>query len=208
MKKLISVVIAVLMLAAFSACGDKNSETSSSPTDVSPGDIEILDPTPTPEPQPVSELSICGIPIVTNGQPTGIGYQGVEYADGVLTLDGLDIVADYGSVNAIYFLGDLEIVVNGENTVTTENGKTAILGELAEDESTSNLVISGDGSLTVSADDAYGLVCSGSVNVTCGALDITGTQGAVGLIDGELILGDGLSEIENTDTHISIGPAA
>ncbi|NCB51724.1 MAG: hypothetical protein EOM54_07585 [Clostridia bacterium] len=207
MKKIISVAIAVLMLLAFSACGDKDGQTSSSPTDVSPGDIEILDPTPTPEPQPVSELSICGIPIVKGGQPTGIGYKGAEYEDGVLTLEDLDILADFGSVNAIYFIGDLEIVVKGEVTITAENGLDAVKGEAAEDGSLSNLIIRGDGSLAVNAPGAFGISCSGTINVTCGALEVTGAEAAVEGGTESLTLGEGLV-LAGDSLHIAIGPEA
>lgn len=205
MKKIISVAVAVFMLAAFSACGDKNSQASTSPTDVSPGDIEILDPTPTPEPQPVYELLVCGIPIVKGGQPTGIGYRGAEYADGVLTLEDLDILADYGSDGAIYFTGDLEIVVKGETTIMAENGAEAIKGEAAEDGGAANLVISGDGALTVGSLEAFGISCSGNITVTCSALEVTGAEEAVeGGVEG-VTLGEGLTVTADTGASLAIG---
>ena len=205
MKKFISVAVAVLMLTAFSACGDGDTKTGASPTDVSPGDIEILDPTPTPEPQPVGELSICGIPIVSDGQPTGIGYRGAVYEDGVLTLENLDILADHGAVSAVSFTGDLEIVVKGETTITAENGCAAIKGEVSDD-GESNLVISGDGTLTVSASETFGISCTGTINVTCGALDITGAEEAVEGGAESLTLGEGLV-LAGDSAHIAVGPA-
>lgn len=207
MKKIISIVTAVLMLLVFSACGDKDSRTSTSPTDVSSSDVEIPETTSDAEPQPVSELSICGIPIVTNGLQTGIGYQGAGYRDGVLTLDGVDMLADYGSTSAISFVGDLEIVIQGTNKITGANGATAITGGTAEDGTVSTLAISGDGSLTVSADGDYGISCSGEITVTSATLDITGAKAAVEGGAGSLTLGEDLAVAEDTGVHLLVGAA-
>lgn len=206
MKKIISIIAAACMLMTLTACGHKGGRTDTSPTDISPGDIEV-EATPTPQPQPVSQLSLCGIPIVSDGQPTGLSYQGVEYADGVLTLDGIDMVADYSSANAIYFVGSLELVIRGTNTLSAQNSIPAIEGAAAEDGSASDLIISGNGSLTITADGAYGLSCTGTVTVNGGALDITGTEAAFEGGADSLILGDGIAVTADTGTHLSVGAA-
>lgn len=206
MKKIICIFTAMLMLMAFSACGDKGDGANTSPTDVSPapGDIEIPETTPVSEPQPVSELSICGIPVVSNSQLTGIGYQGVDYDNGVLTLDGVDMLGDYGSTSAIYFEGNLEIVVKGENQVTAENGAAAIQGAFTSDGSKSNLTLSGNGSLVLNAQNAWGLSCSGSVSVDGVTLDIMGTEGAIEGGNEKLTLGEGLILVGDS-MHVTIG---
>jgi hypothetical protein len=121
----------------------------------------------------------------------------------VLTLEDLDILADYGSVNAIWFVGDLEIAVIGESTITAENGADAIKGEAAEDGSVSNLVISGDGSLSVGASEAFGISCSGTITVDCSALEVTGSEEAVEGGAESLALGEGLV-LAGDSSHIAI----
>jgi predicted small lipoprotein YifL len=207
MKKIISILTAVFMLLAFSACGDKDSQVSTSPTDVSSSDVEIPETTDDAAPQPVSELSICGIPIVTNGRQTGIGYQGAGYQNGVLTLQDVNILADYGSTGAISFVGDLEIVVQGGNTITGANGAAAIFGGTAEDGTVSTLTISGDGSLTITADGDYGISCSGAITVKSSTLDVTAATAAVEGGTESLTLGDGLAVTGDTGTHLFIGSA-
>jgi predicted small lipoprotein YifL len=206
MKKTISIMAAVLMLMAFAACGNKNDLPNTSPTDVS-GPTATPDNGVLPDPQPVSELSICGIPVVTNSQPTGLLYKGSDYKDGVLTLDNMAILADYGSSNAIYFVGELEIVIHGESTIEAMNGMSAIAGVEAEDGTQANLTISGDGRLTVSAAGAYGISCSGTITVNGGTLEISGEEAAVERGAESLTLENGLTVIEDTGVRIVVGPA-
>lgn len=211
MKKFLCLCAAALLLLGFAACG-KSGDGSASPTDVgssSPTDIEMPEATQTPEPQPVSQLSVCGIPIVTDGQPTGIGYSGADYENGVLTLDGLNIVSDYGSYPAISFAGDLQIVVTGDNTVETQNGVSAIVGGQEGDAASSTLTVTGDGTLTVTSDADTAVFCTGAVTVDGPALSLSGAAQALGGFAGsgeQLVLGEGMTASAGTGGQLTVAP--
>lgn len=213
MKKFLCLCAAAILLLGLSACG-KSGDGSASPTDISsssPTDIEIPEATQTPEPQPVSELSVCGIPVVTDGQPTGIGYMGVAYADGVLTLLDANIVSNYGSYPAISFTGDLQIVITGDNTVETQNAAAAIVGGQAGDAEPSTLTLTGDGTLTVTADGDTAVFCTGAVTVDGPALSLTGAKQALSGFAGtgdQLVLGAGMTVSEETGGQLTVSPEA
>ena len=203
-KKLLCAALALTLLLALGACGNKSGE-GSSPTDVKPGssptDVDVP-ATPTPEPQSVSTLTLCGIPVVMNGQPTGVGYKGVTYADGVLTIgEGVTMESNSAQYPCIDFSGELEIVVEGDCTLSSTGGAPAISGGREGDSDASDLTISGSGKLTAAAADAAGIAVTGKLSVSDGALDITGAPAAQ---YGELLLG-GLSKVtDETDTHFAI----
>lgn len=209
MKKLICIVTVTAMTLAFAACGKSDPSETQAPGTASgsPTDIEIPEATPTPQPQPVTELSICGIPVVMNGQPTGIGYLGATYSEGVLTLENVDIVAENNN-RALYFSGDLEIVLKGENKITGIDVGGTSSGIYADeiDGKGSKLVISGDGSLVVSASggtESDGIWSTGAVTVKGGSLDITG--GTHAIHDKAQLTVENVSVKEQSDTHIVIG---
>lgn len=204
-RKLLCAALALTMLLALAACGNKAGD-GSSPTDVkpsatSPTDVDVP-ATPTPEPQSVSTLTLCGIPVVMNGQPTGVGYKGVTYADGVLTLtEGVSMESASAQYPCIQFTGKLEIVVKGDCTLSSAGGAPAILGGEEGETAKSDLTISGAGKLTVTSTDASGLSVSGKLTVSDGAVDVTGAPAAQ---YDELLLA-GLSQVtEETETHFAI----
>ncbi|MEG1632857.1 MAG: carbohydrate-binding domain-containing protein [Oscillospiraceae bacterium] len=207
MKKTASLILAVLLLATLCACGAKN-DANATPTDVSsasPTDIEQPAATPTPLPQPVSELVVCGIPVVTNGQPTGVSYLNADYKDGVLTLTDVKMSSEYGSYLGISFSGDLEIVLVGANSIATTNGMSAIGG--GDEKIKGNLKISGDGSLTINTDgeNAAGIICTGSLAINGGSFDITSGSSAISC-EGEVAYAEGLGVIgDATANHVVIG---
>ena len=211
MKKLFCARCSCALLLTLCACGG-GASGSASPSDVgktSASDIAVP-ATPTPEPQPVSSLVLCGIQVVANGQLTGVAYQGADYADGVLTLDGVSMQADYGEYPAIAFTGDLEIVLKGVNTIDATNGASAIVGG-GEDGAAATLKLTGSGSLTVTAkgDGTCALSCSGAVAVECtGRLDLTGGANAISGKSGAVTYAQGIGVLEQTDTHVVIGKLA
>ena len=183
MKKLLSIIIALTLVFAMSACGESpnNDETelSTSPTDVTPATT-----TPSPEAQPVSELYVCGIPLVLEGQPTGMSLNGAEYADGVLTLEnGADFKANAATA-CIDFSGDLKIVVSGVCNLSATGEMQSISGGADGDEGKSNLTISG-GELKIDAPDAPGISITGTLTVDDCTLTVSGSHECV--YDGELI---------------------
>lgn len=205
-KQFAVLALSLALLLAFSACGNKDGKDDTPGKVSSPTDIELPEATPTPQPQPVNTLTICGIPVVMNGQPTGVGYKGAAYSEGVLTLTDVDMRSDYGSYPAIEFEGNLQIVLVGENQIATENGVSAISGT---GENTS-LTISGEGSATVKAsgDSGYGLFCTGTVTVKGGEAAISGTEGAVSGYAGsgdQLVFADGYGIVSSDDTSVVLG---
>ncbi len=175
MKKFLCAVLALCMVLALAACGSGSTEPSAQPTDdgthvnpggVTPEDLMVTpEPTPTPDPEPITTLAINGISIVRDSQVGLLGYTGFEYADGVLTVSDTTV---QGSDPVIYFEGgDLEIVVTGSVTFATSGAACIECGD------GSNVTISGDGTINLSATDAAAIDMDGSLSVGC-ALNATG----------------------------------
>lgn len=184
MKKLLCIIMALTLILAMSACGgdsDNGPGLSASPTDVTPPAS-----TPSPEPQPVSELYMCGIPLVLDGQPTGLSLEGIEYSEGVLTLkDGTEFDSNIVIYPCISFSGNLEIVVSGECSLSATGDALSISGGTADDENKSNLTITG-GELTIDAPDAAGISITGTLTVDGCKLEVTGDHKCA--YDGEIVI--------------------
>ena len=161
MKKLLCAALALTLIFALAACGsDEPGSQGSTPSDLIGPTPE---PTPEQEPEPLDSLSICGIDIISGGHLTGLGFSGVEYADGVVTIDGLEIERENQSAPIISFGGgDLEIVVSGECVIETSGGTDGIV---ASDDSA--LTITGSGSLSIATEDAVAIDASGAVTISC-----------------------------------------
>lgn len=114
----------------------------------------------------------------TDGSTSGEGW---FYADGVLTLGGVNLAEthscsdDFGNIAAagIYAEGDLTIVLEGENSISDEN----------EDDSAGifvkgDLTIRGDGTLTI-YDVEYGIFASVGVNITGGTVYAVGSEAGI-----------------------------
>lgn len=204
-KKILCAALALTLLLSLAACGNKAGD-GASPTDVqtgtsSPTDVDVP-ATPTPEPQSVSTITICGIPVVMNGQPTGVSYEGAVYEDGVLTLSqGVAMESAAAQYPCIQFTGELKLVVEGDCSLTATGGAPGILGGEEGEDGKSDLTISGAGKLTITAQDASGIAITGKLTVSDGALDITGKPAAA---YGELVT-DGASQVtEETDSHFAV----
>ena len=78
MKKTLCAALALTLVFALAACG----QGSENPGGVTPSDLMGTEPpaTPTPDPEPLDSLSICGIPVIRGGQLSGLGYEGMDYA--------------------------------------------------------------------------------------------------------------------------------
>ena len=114
----------------------------------------------------------------TDGTTSGEGW---FYADGVLTLGGVNLAEthscsdNFGNIAAagIYAEGDLTIVLEGENSISDEN----------EDDSAGifvkgDLTIRGDGALTI-YDVEYGIFDSVGVNITGGTVYAVGSEAGI-----------------------------
>ena len=117
----------------------------------------------------------------TDGTTSGEGW---FYADGVLTLGGVNLAEthscsdDFGNIAAagIYAEGDLTIVLEGENSISDEN----------EDDSAGifvkgDLTIRGDGTLTI-YDVEYGIFASVGVNITGGTVYAVGSEAGISVV--------------------------
>lgn len=182
MKRFFCIILALILVFAISACGGSSDEPklSSSGTDVIPATQM-----PSPEPQPVYELYVCGIPLVLYGQPTSINVKGTEYSNGVLKLtDGTNL--DSSTSNpCISFIGDMEIFISGQCSLSSAGGVTCISGGPTDEQSKSNLTISGD-ELKIVAADAPGISITGKLTVDGCKIDLTGSLASV--YDGEIII--------------------
>ena len=166
MKKTFCAALALTLVFALAACG----QGSENPGGVTPSDLMGTEPpaTPTPDPEPLDSLSICGIPVIRGGQLSGLGYEGMDYADGTLTINALELEREDQAAPIISFGGgDLEIIVVGECSIVTSGTD----GIVAEDGSA--LSFSGEGSLSISTEGAAAIDVSGAVTVGC-ALSVSG----------------------------------
>lgn len=109
MKKYLCILLAFALVLTLAACGgDPSSDLpdpdvedtgevsdGATPTDL---DAPTAEPTPTPVPEDITTLKVCGISVIKNGQLTNLAYKGVKYENGVLTLDAavLDSGHDLG----------------------------------------------------------------------------------------------------------------
>ena len=126
MKKYLCILLAFALVLTLAACGgDPSSDLpdpdvedtgevsdGATPTDL---DAPTAEPTPTPVPEDITTLKVCGISVIKNGQLTNLAYKGVKYENGVLTLDAA--VLDSGTTSDIlieFYGGDLVIGVTGE----------------------------------------------------------------------------------------------
>lgn len=216
-KLLCLVLAAALIITAFAACGKtENPVTDTDLPEYTPGVAPVSDtniaPTETPVPTEMPEgvlknLSICGIPLVKDGELTGLGYMGAAYENGVLTLDNAEIIMEMSRNVTIGFTGPLEIVLVGDSVVSAVNGLSAIVGGSEEPDYASSLTISGDGSLTVTAEgeNTSGLMCAGPIHIEGGSLDISGGAHGVSGEGGAITYAEGMGVIESTDTRVVIG---
>lgn len=184
MKKFLCAALALCLVFALAACGGTD-DVQTSPDDtgvhanhdgVTPTDLETTAPTPTPVPESISSLNVNGVDLIKNGQITGVGYQGFEYADGKLTIKDLQFESPYNDTVISFGGGDLEIVVEGDCSITTQSGVSAIV---CSDDSA--LTFSGSGSLTISCPDAAAIDMSGSVTAGC-ALNVSGSDACTGTV--------------------------
>ncbi|MFR3291484.1 MAG: hypothetical protein ACLTSG_15355 [Lachnospiraceae bacterium] len=118
MKKTLCILLALALVLGLAACGGgepaaselPDPEFSLPPEDATPSDLTPeASPTPTPTPESIDTLKVCGISIITNGQLTGLAFKGVKYENGVLLLDSA--VLDSGTTSDIlieFYGGDLE----------------------------------------------------------------------------------------------------
>lgn len=184
MKKFLCAALALCLVFALAACGGTD-DVQSSPDNsgvhanidgVTPHDLETTEPTPTPVPENISSLNVNGVDLIKDGQITGVGYQGFDYADGKLTIKDLQFDSTYTDTVISFGGGDLEIVVEGDCSITTQSGVSAIV---CSDDSA--LTFSGTGSLTISCPDAVAIDMSGSVNAGC-ALNVSGSDACTGTV--------------------------
>ena len=138
MKKTLCILLALALVLGLAACGGgepaaselPDPEFSLPPEDATPSDLTPeASPTPTPTPESIDTLKVCGISIITNGQLTGLAFKGVKYENGVLLLDSA--VLDSGTTSDIlieFYGGDLEVEVTGE-CVFTSAGVSSIIGD-------------------------------------------------------------------------------
>lgn len=197
MKKFLAAVLALCMVFALSACGGDDEETvndGSTPSDLMP----VVSPTPTPDPEDITELVIGGLHIIRDGQITGLGYRGCTYEDGTLTIDSVTLANDKADEPAIVVSGgDIEIIVTGECSISSTAGASVISGD------DSNITFSGDGTLTMSAVDAAAIDSTGSVTVKC-ALNVTG---APACSSENVSAGEGYAITANDGTTLTVAAA-
>ena len=182
MKKFLCAILCLTLLLGVSACGNENEDPEAAETPeielpdvvVSESDIVYASPTPTPEPEAIENLAVCGINLIRDGQLTGLGFGGAEYADGVLKLtDAVLSSSDENEPVISYSGGELEIVLEGVNTIEATNGAAVI--SCAGDEG--NVTISGSGSLTATAADAAAISLPGTLTISA-TVDVTGAPAA------------------------------
>ena len=205
MKKFLCAILCLTLLLGVSACGQGSDDPEASETPeidlpevvVSESDIVYASPTPTPDPQPIENLAVCGINLIRDGQLTGLGFGGAEYADGVLTLTDAALSSNTETEPVISFSGgELEIELVGTNTIEATNG-AAVISCTGDD---GIISISGSGSLTATAADTAAISVSGTVTVSA-TVDITGAPAAD---CEEVVAGDGAQISENSETHIAV----
>ncbi len=200
MKKFLTIALALCMVFAFAACGSGDDETRTDGTTPTDLNAPAVSPTPTPDPEPLDSLEINGVAIIRNGQLTNVGYRGFTYADGKLTMDSVEIENLDSSKPVISFSGgDLELVVTGECSLTATEGVIVISGGEGD-----ALTISGDGSLTVSAEDAAAFDLDGELTVSC-SLNVTGMPAC----SAETVTAaDGFAVTENDEATLTVSAAA
>lgn len=160
------------------------------------------------------EASDATLTAITNGQSrnyaTGAGHKDstgkagagrgtISYSttsgNGVLTLDGVDLTTTNGLISATGGTGDLEIVLKGTNSITSD--ANTILA------TSNNLKFSGDGTLTISqnnAGKAISTTTAGNIDFAS-ASNITLNQAAAGsAIDSvnDLVLTSGTVNVKQT----------
>lgn len=207
MKKYLCILLAFALVLTLAACGEDPSGDNTDPDvetsgDVSDGatptdlDAPTAEPTPTPDPEAITTLKVCGISVIKNGQLTNLAYKGVKYENGVLLLD--TAVLDSGTTSDIlieFYGGDLVIEVTGE-CVFTSSGVPAIKGD-------GSVTLQGDGSLSISTAESAGISVEGGVTVSC-ALTVTGAPAAEST---GVTAGDGFAISENSETSLVVAAA-
>lgn len=207
MKKYLCILLAFALVLTLAACGEDPSGDNTDPDvetsgDVSDGatptdlDAPTAEPTPTPDPEAITTLKVCGISVIKNGQLTNLAYKGVKYENGVLLLD--TAVLDSGTTSDIlieFYGGDLVIEVTGEG-VFTSSGVPAIKGD-------GSVTLQGDGSLSISTAESAGISVEGGVTVSC-ALTVTG---APAVESTGVTAGDGYAISENSETSLVVAAA-
>lgn len=207
MKKYLCILLAFALVLTLAACGEDPSGDNTDPDvetsgDVSDGatptdlDAPTAEPTPTPDPEAITTLKVCGISVIKNGQLTNLAYKGVKYENGVLLLD--TAVLDSGTTSDIlieFYGGDLVIEVTGE-CVFTSSGVPAIKGD-------GSVTLQGDGSLSISTVESAGISVEGGVTVSC-ALTVTG---APAVESTGVTAGDGYAISENSETSLVVAAA-
>ena len=207
MKKYLCILLAFALVLTLAACGEDPSGDNTDPDvetsgDVSDGatptdlDAPTAEPTPTPDPEAITTLKVCGISVIKNGQLTNLAYKGVKYENGVLLLD--TAVLDSGTTSDIlieFYGGDLLIEVTGE-CVFTSSGVPAIKGD-------GSVTLQGDGSLSISTAESAGVSVEGGVTVSC-ALTVTG---APAVESTGVTAGDGFAISENSETSLVVAAA-
>ena len=207
MKKYLCILLAFALVLTLVACGgdpsgdntDPDAETSGDVSDgATPTDLDAptAEPTPTPDPEAITTLKVCGISVIKNGQLTNLAYKGVKYENGVLLLD--TAVLDSGTTSDIlieFYGGDLVIEVTGE-CVFTSSGVPAIKGD-------GSVTLQGDGSLSISTAESAGISVEGGVTVSC-ALTVTG---APAVESTGVTAGDGFAISENSETSLVVAAA-
>lgn len=207
MKKYLCILLAFALVLTLAACGEDPSGDNTDPDvetsgDVSDGatptdlDAPTAEPTPTPDPEAITTLKVCGISVIKNGQLTNLAYKGVKYENGVLLLD--TAVLDSGTTSDIlieFYGGDLVIEVTGE-CVFTSSGVPAIKGD-------GSVILQGDGSLSISTAESAGISVEGGVTVSC-ALTVTG---APAVESTGVTAGDGFAISENSETSLVVAAA-
>lgn len=207
MKKYLCILLAFALVLTLAACGedpsgdntDPDAETSGDVSDgATPTDLDAptAEPTPTPDPEAITTLKVCGISVIKNGQLTNLAYKGVKYENGVLLLD--TAVLDSGTTSDIlieFYGGDLVIEVTGE-CVFTSSGVPAIKGD-------GSVTLQGDGSLSISTAESAAISVEGGVTVSC-ALTVTGAPAAEST---GVTAGDGFAISENSETSLVVAAA-
>ena len=205
MKKYLCILLAFALVLTLAACGEDPSGDNTDPDvetsgDVSDGatptdlDAPTAEPTPTPDPEAITTLKVCGISVIKNGQLTNLAYKGVKYENGVLLLD--TAVLDSGTTSDIlieFYGGDLVIEVTGE-CVFTSSGVPAIKGD-------GSVTLQGDGSISTA--ESAGISVEGGVTVSC-ALTVTG---APAVESTGVTAGDGFAISENSETSLVVAAA-